>query len=279
MGYVICEKCGGYYKLEKGESHEDFEACNCGGTLKHIVFGAPENQKFSSDLRYVKSIQKESKKPKNALKCNICGHEQEKGLICSKCGSRIRRKTNYQTEFKTNHRSRYYYGHVAKSSSIHFFDRIHWGAVTSGIIFYIVASIVTKIVGGIFLGGDILAAQNANTTAIFSIISIITLIFGLISAFIPLASGFWAVSYITTRNYVTGIMTGGMVGVVIAIISVILYMTFGLLFSGFYGQINIGVGIIAGLMVLIIGIIYGGAMTAAGGLIAVYVRRHTSYIR
>ena len=33
-GYLICEKCSGYYKLQKGESLEDFEACECGGKLK-----------------------------------------------------------------------------------------------------------------------------------------------------------------------------------------------------------------------------------------------------
>jgi hypothetical protein len=35
MTYVICEKCGGYYELEKGESPEDFDACQCGGNLKY----------------------------------------------------------------------------------------------------------------------------------------------------------------------------------------------------------------------------------------------------
>jgi hypothetical protein len=222
-----------------------------------------------------KSALKERTKP-SGIKCNICGYEQNKSLICSKCGSRIR-KTNYQN--KMYHQNRGDYRHIlAESSSIHFFDRIHWGAVTSGIIFYIVASIVTRIVRGIFLGGGIIVAQNANTTALISITNVIVLFFGLISAIIPIASGFWAVSYITTRNYVTGIMTGSMVGIVITIISGILYLVFGLLFLGLYGQINIGVGIIAGLMVLIISIIYGGAMSAVGGLIAVYVRRHTSYI-
>ena len=33
-GYLICEECSGYYKLEKGESLEDFESCECGGKLK-----------------------------------------------------------------------------------------------------------------------------------------------------------------------------------------------------------------------------------------------------
>ena len=260
MGYVICEKCGGYYELEEGESPEDFEACNCGGTLS-----------------YVESIQKERTKPKNAIKCNICGHEQTRGMICSKCGSRIKIKANYQNNFKIDHR--YDYRHVLdESSSVNFFEKINWNGVTSGIVFYIVASIVIRIIGGIFLGGSIFAAQNTNITTISSIIGVIALFFGLISAIIPLASGFWAVSNITTRDYVTGIITGGMVGIIIGILFGLLSLTVGLLFSGFYGQINIGLGIISGLMVLIIGIIYGGAMTAAGGLIAVYVRRHTSYI-
>lgn len=36
MGYLICEKCGGYYGLQEGESPEDFENCQCGGSLKHV---------------------------------------------------------------------------------------------------------------------------------------------------------------------------------------------------------------------------------------------------
>ena len=33
MGYLICEKCGGYYELQSGERPEDFDKCNCGGQL------------------------------------------------------------------------------------------------------------------------------------------------------------------------------------------------------------------------------------------------------
>ncbi|MGF7118806.1 hypothetical protein [Methanobacterium oryzae] len=46
--------------------------------------------------------------------------------------------------------------------------------------------------------------------------------------------------------------------------------------AGLNGQVN--VGIIAGFMGLIIGIIYLGFITAIGGLIAVLVRRYTSII-
>jgi len=35
MGYIICEKCGGYYELQPGEHPEDFNKCNCGGKLKY----------------------------------------------------------------------------------------------------------------------------------------------------------------------------------------------------------------------------------------------------
>jgi predicted branched-subunit amino acid permease len=36
MGYLICERCAGYYQLEEGESPEDFERCRCGGYLNYV---------------------------------------------------------------------------------------------------------------------------------------------------------------------------------------------------------------------------------------------------
>ncbi len=35
MKYIICDECGGFYELEKGESLEDFESCLCGGSLSY----------------------------------------------------------------------------------------------------------------------------------------------------------------------------------------------------------------------------------------------------
>lgn len=37
VGYFICNKCGGYFELNEGESPDDFsDKCECGGTLKYI---------------------------------------------------------------------------------------------------------------------------------------------------------------------------------------------------------------------------------------------------
>ncbi len=36
-GYLYCRDCGGYYKLEKGESPDDFGSCQCGGELKYVI--------------------------------------------------------------------------------------------------------------------------------------------------------------------------------------------------------------------------------------------------
>jgi hypothetical protein len=35
-GYLVCDKCAGYYQLEPGESADDFsDECECGGKLEH----------------------------------------------------------------------------------------------------------------------------------------------------------------------------------------------------------------------------------------------------
>lgn len=36
MPYLVCEKCNGYYELQKWESLEDFEECECGGHLIQV---------------------------------------------------------------------------------------------------------------------------------------------------------------------------------------------------------------------------------------------------
>jgi hypothetical protein len=37
MGYLVCDQCGGYYRLHEGESPDDFmKKCQCGGHLEYF---------------------------------------------------------------------------------------------------------------------------------------------------------------------------------------------------------------------------------------------------
>lgn len=36
MPYIVCNKCNGYYKLQEWESLDDFEECECGGSLIQV---------------------------------------------------------------------------------------------------------------------------------------------------------------------------------------------------------------------------------------------------
>ncbi|MEN6552021.1 MAG: DUF4013 domain-containing protein [Methanobacterium sp.] len=60
--YLVCEKCGGYYKLQPGESPEDFsDKCECGGNLKFVQDLddnssediISEKQNFKDKLKYL----------------------------------------------------------------------------------------------------------------------------------------------------------------------------------------------------------------------------------
>lgn len=48
MGYIICEKCGGYYELQPGEHPDDFDRCDCGGKLKYERHFIDENYDIPS---------------------------------------------------------------------------------------------------------------------------------------------------------------------------------------------------------------------------------------
>ena len=43
-GYLICEDCGGYYKLQSGESPNDYEKCQCGGKLEYSTLKPFNNE-------------------------------------------------------------------------------------------------------------------------------------------------------------------------------------------------------------------------------------------
>ncbi len=109
MSYLKCDKCGGYYELQEGESADDFNSCECGGKLKEIEsINAPETQKKDEEIKYSmwtgkplnksdnsNSVKKPPVKPKEPEKekineCSNCGTENlESAKYCTKCGSSL----------------------------------------------------------------------------------------------------------------------------------------------------------------------------------------------
>ncbi|MGB9979921.1 DUF5518 domain-containing protein [Methanobacterium sp.] len=85
MSYLICEKCGGYYKLKKGEKPSDFESCECGGSLNYVQnFGAH----FDEELDPINEFNI----------CPDCGNENNtREKYCKSCGKMIKDTKNEET--------------------------------------------------------------------------------------------------------------------------------------------------------------------------------------
>lgn len=61
--YLVCERCGGCYKLAEDESPEDFERCQCGGELYYETFNEEPDEKEA-----VNPEKHEDKSPSYTLK-------------------------------------------------------------------------------------------------------------------------------------------------------------------------------------------------------------------
>jgi hypothetical protein len=55
-GYMVCDKCGGYYKLQPGESPDDFDMCQCGGELKYYLTIEPYKREQSKSKLSITKI-------------------------------------------------------------------------------------------------------------------------------------------------------------------------------------------------------------------------------
>jgi ribosomal protein L40E/predicted negative regulator of RcsB-dependent stress response len=98
VGYLKCEKCGGYYELQEGESPDDFEdTCECGGKLKYVesldsFSDEPEDKTPTIDdvpLSKDKSINEPitSKDISQGRFCPKCGKQNTlTATFCKKCG-------------------------------------------------------------------------------------------------------------------------------------------------------------------------------------------------
>jgi hypothetical protein len=90
MGYLVCEKCGGYYELQPGESPDEFKnKCECGG-----------------DIKYVKNLEgqnKNLKEIKGTKTCPLCGAQNpEDATICKSCKRLFRGAAPYEGDKKNS---------------------------------------------------------------------------------------------------------------------------------------------------------------------------------
>ena len=69
MSILVCNNCEGYYELQDGESPEDFDICQCGGTLKHYenMFEYQTYDKYKKQSDNSKNYEKQQEQHNNAL--------------------------------------------------------------------------------------------------------------------------------------------------------------------------------------------------------------------
>lgn len=85
MGYLFCEKCGGYYELKEGENIDDFKSCECGGSLRYV--------------ESLDELESSSDNIKINLKCPFCGSENAtQNKFCDNCGKSLDGKIGLKNE-------------------------------------------------------------------------------------------------------------------------------------------------------------------------------------
>jgi hypothetical protein len=74
MGYLICEKCKGFYALKEGESAKDFESCECGGKLTYAESLDDINKNYESLKKSEICPSCEKENLPESKYCEDCGH-------------------------------------------------------------------------------------------------------------------------------------------------------------------------------------------------------------
>ena len=232
MRYIICDDCGGYYKLNDGESLDDFDGCQCGGNLRYA--------------QSYKDIVRNRDAPTKT--CIYCGtRNSEKASSCSKCGKQLRR---------VNRRIKDYPARKSSNNNGNIMDRISFMGVIAGIIFLIVASLIA-VMG---LAGSMISNNGVDVLRAMGGYLILFI-------FVIIASGFIS-SYISgTKDYVDGLLNGGVVGLVLSVLGALFIMIMVMTY-------DVMTGIVAGLVTLFAYALIYGSLTAFGGLIAAWLRNN-----
>jgi hypothetical protein len=110
LGYLVCEKCSGYYELKEGESINNFESCECGG-----------------ELTYHNSIEflNEEENLNNLIFCPSCGKETPiEGKFCAECGMDLNSKNNLEIE-SVKQENNHYTNESLKQNAVWTMDGYH----------------------------------------------------------------------------------------------------------------------------------------------------------
>lgn len=262
MGYVICEKCGGYYELEEGESLDNFKTCQCGGTLKYLEDELKEAKSSENldiphegNLNVEGTFKEVGENDKPEFICPNCMSGHEEGPFCSKCGGKLIAVTNGKVisntksfdEQKLERLSDNAFLKVATDydnyrGSKNFSERINWLAITAGVVFFII-SVFISVFSSFYLFSNYYYNYSGFIFA-FSALVVLSCIFALVSGGLTTFIGI-------SRDYDDGIINGFLVG---AIASVIL---------GFFG----------GIFIAFWGIIIFGVLATIGGVMGIFVKR------
>jgi len=266
VSYVVCDKCGGYYELQKGESADDpqnlrfwdpengvfegFEACQCGGNLRYV-----ENKPQSIE---------ENNKPK--LMCSNCLKESEGGVFCPNCGGKLIPVKNKDLFANVSIEESKELERLARNASKRdkiskdknnvnevdeepkeLLQRINWLSVLAGTGFFIICNMISiallfyPVMSSYYSYGY----SSSYSGIVFALLAVI--IMGFIFAVI---SGGLASFTTRSRDYGDGLINGFLVGLVSSIV----------------------LGIFGGFLSVIIGIVIFGALSTIGGAIGIFVR-------
>jgi hypothetical protein len=281
MSYLVCDKCGGYYELQPGESPDDFtDKCECSGHLRYV-----------QDLNDDENLQKV---------CPKCGSLiEDNDELCPNCGFEL--KESFLSEMQIIFRSVWilfnislltimaiYFGLVLGMAIVpSIFKSMPGVSIYSEIalIFFFsiltIAPVLAVIVLISRLKNKYLSRynkKNLNRVAI-SVAFIITMIISIFGrGFVPnvglvgaLIGGFIA-GCIVGKSYNDGFVNGGLsagiAGFIVAISLILL----------FQGNITTGKSsdVIVELLVCIVLFIFFSVMGSIGGILGAGIRKRIS---
>lgn len=268
MVYLICDKCGGYYELQPGESAADFEGCQCGGNLiKAKEIPSHSSNKENFDNRPKNLIQRiffliigavliatiHTPYPYLAplgglIAALVIGGSYKDGIINGSLAGLIATVISIASEmiFGT-----YNFGNIPYQI----------GLDTGNFVFYVLLGLITGIFGILIRNAPLETLKEKNNILAIIIGCIISIAPFILTqsffSFISVAVGGLIAAYITSDEYETGIFYGLLVGGLGLFLILIIQ---GLRFSSriqYLGPDSIIFGVIIGCILGIVGATVG----------------------